>query len=180
MNSAVERGRKPGPWGFAAAAALLLAGAAFMAGCADHGPTNLYSQTLFGTSQDGAHLEVVRVTEFSLSLTASTDLVGYQVYLKNTGSGGTVGPIHAALGVTSCATVGMATATFGRAKQVINPGDIVSGQAVDSGGNVINSQFAFETTYDLAGCPGATLNYTVTATDPYGSSWNSGFTAISQ
>jgi hypothetical protein len=178
MNSAADRSR-PARW--TGALALAAALAALVAGCADHGPTNLYSQTLFGSSQDGAHLEVWRVTQTPLSYTAGvSDLVGYTVTLKNTGSGGTVGPIRAALGVTSCASLNMATATFGYAKQVINPGDLVTGRAVDSAGNVINNQFAFETTYDLAGCPGATLDYTVTATDPYGSSWTSGFTALAQ
>lgn len=177
MNSAFERRRGGAPW--IVAAGLGLAGLIFAAGCADHGPTNLYSQPLFGQNQSQAHLEVVQVGRTNLTYppNGSTDLVGFNVYLKNTGSGGTAGPIHASLSVVSgCATVYDATATFGTAGQVINPGDIVQGVAVDSGGNIINSQFAFEATYDITSpCAGTTVNYTVTTSDPYQNSWNSGF-----
>lgn len=175
MNSAIERRRNGSPW--IVAAGLGLAGLIFASGCADHGPTNLYSQPLFGQQQAGAHLEVVQVGRTNLLNNGSTDLVGFNVYLKNTGSGGTAGPLHVSLAVVSgCATVNDATATFGNAGQVIQPGDIVQGVAVDSGGNIINSQYAFEATYDVTSpCAGTTVNYTVTASDPYQNSWNSGF-----
>jgi hypothetical protein len=178
MNSAAERIRKAVGW--AGVAALAVAALALSAGCADHGPTNLYSQPLFGVQQSGAHLEVYKVQQYSLTATASSHSVAYVVYLKNTGSGGTAGLVHAALSVTSCATVNQVTAVFGSTGHVIQAGDVVRGQAVDSAGNIVDSPFTFETIYDLAGCPGATLDYSVTATDAYNDSWTSGFTAVSQ
>lgn len=173
MNSDVSRA-----WlGAAAAAALgLLLGA-----CADHGPTNLYSQPLFGVHQDGANLVVWKVEADSLSLSAGTsDLVGLVVTLKNTGQGGTVGPVHALLSTTACATVNLASAVFGSSGQVIQPGDEIRGQAVYSNGSVANSHYAFESTYNLAACPGSQVNFSVNATDPYGSAWTSGFNTLSQ
>ena len=178
MNSAIERRRAGASW--IAAAGLGLAALIFASGCADHGPTNLYSQPLFGQQQAGAHMEVVQVGRTNLNNNGITDLVGFNVYLKNTGSGGTAGPLHVSLAVVSgCATVNYATATFGNAGQVIQPGDIVQGVAVNSSGIVVNSSFAFTATYDVTSpCAGTQVNYTVTATDPYQNSWNSGFIDI--
>jgi hypothetical protein len=172
MTSAVKRGVL-----WAAACAALGLGW-FAAGCSDNGPTNLYSKGLFGVSQPGAHLEVVEVDEDLLS--PGSD--GLVVFLKNTGQGGTVGPVRAMLSTTNtCATIntyGAAapTAIFAAAGQVVNPGDVLRGQAVNQAGATQN-QYSYVAAYS---CTGTAIPFTITVTDPYGSSWNSTFSAMAQ
>ena len=172
MTSAAERR----VLGLAAAAVLVLGWLA--AGCSDNGPTNLYSKALFGVSQPGAHLEVVEVDEDLLS--PGSD--GLVVFLKNTGQGGTVGPIRAMLATTStCATIDAygavaPTALFAAAGQVVHPGDILRGQAVNQSSTVQN-QYSYVVAFS---CSGTAEPFTVTATDPYGSSWTSVFSAMAQ
>ncbi|HXC63619.1 MAG TPA: hypothetical protein VNZ67_04635 [bacterium] len=164
--------------------ALWLAGAAVLglgwlaAGCSDNGPTNLYSKALFGVSQPGAHFEVVEVDEDQLS--PGSD--GLVVFLKNTGQGGTVGPVRAMLATTNtCATLssyGAAapTALFAAAGQVVQPGDILRGQAVNQAGAAQN-QYSYVAAFS---CTGTAIPFTITVTDPYGSSWNGAFSAMAQ
>jgi len=177
MNSGAERIKA---WALAAAALL---GLGLLASCGDRGPTNLYSQPLFGEKMDGARMEVWRVLEDSLSPTAGLD--GFVVSIRNNGNGGTVGPITVTMAVplTYCASTvnygaALATAVFGSKGQVINPGDILRGQAVDNFGTVQNSQYAYEAT--LTGCAGTQLSFNLTATDTRGGSWNSSFSAQGQ
>jgi hypothetical protein len=170
-------------------AVLGLAGAGLLvlAGCGDRGPTNIYSEPLFGVKQSGAQMQVWSVEEDTLSSTSPTaGLDGFVVWMKNTGPGGTIGPIQATLTLASpnsCATIttygaAKATAVFGTKGEVINPGDVIRGQAVDASGNVQNSQYAYEV--QLTGCASVDVAFTVTASDPRGSSWTSGFTGLAQ
>jgi hypothetical protein len=171
MRSGSDQPRRAWVFGLA-----LAGGLAILAGCGDRGPTNIYSQPLFGVTQTGAQMQVWAVNEDSLSPTAAD---GYVVWMKNTGPGGTMGPVFATLSTTnSCATpttfgAAQATAVFGSKGEVINPGDVLRGQAVDASGNVQNSQYAFET---VTNCASSSINFTVTATDPRGATWTSGFT----
>ena len=162
-----------------------LGGLLLMSACADRGPTNLYSQPLFGQPQSGAKMEVWRVTQDSLSPTAGLD--GFVVWIKNTGGGSTVGPITATLiPLSGCAstvnygTTAAATAVFGAAGDVINPGDLLRGRAVDQNGTVQNSQYAYEASFNLTQCAGATINFNVNAADNRGGSWSSSFSALAQ
>ncbi|MGH7441166.1 MAG: hypothetical protein ACREKE_00680, partial [bacterium] len=143
MNSATKPLRFMAAWLCAAAALGLLA-----AGCADHGPTNVYSKTLFGQTQSGASMKFWS-HEYTLSATAGTpDGVGpdqYVVSMENVGSGGLVGPVTVtvtagtgcgALEAYSAAGTGYPASplptqvvTFGYTGQVIYPGDILQGLA---------------------------------------------------
>jgi hypothetical protein len=174
MPSAAERS-------VLAAAAAMVLGLGWLAGCSDNGPTNLYSKSLFGVGQPGAHLEVAWVEEDNLS--PGTD--GLVVYLKNTGQGGTVGPVKAMLSTTNtCATINpygavAPTAMFAVSGQVVNPGEILRGQAVNQAG-VVQNHYSYVTSFNMTSCSGTAIPFTVTVTDPDGSSWNSGFSAVAQ
>ena len=175
MPSAVKPGTTAAVLGLALGLAWLLSA------CSDSGPTNLYSQGLFGVTQPGAHLEVWRVQQDSLG--AGSD--GLVVYLKNTGQGGTAGPVRAMLSTTdTCATLnnyGAAapTALFAAQGQVIAPGDVLRGQAVNQAG-ALQNQYSYVVSYNLASCSGTAIPFTVSVVDPYGGSWNSGFSALAQ
>jgi hypothetical protein len=157
--------------GLALAALAMLATA-----CSDRGPTNLYSKQLFGAAQGEPNLVVWRVNETSLSSTAFID--GFEIYLKNIGTGGTFGPVRATLASLSTCAVPMtyglpaATAVFGEQGKEIAPGQIIRGFAVDSWG-IQQTRFGYDVTFT---CPGTNVDFTVTATDPYGKSWSSNFT----
>jgi len=156
-------------------------GLAWLAGCSDNGPTNLYSKALFGVSQPGAHLVVWAVEEDNLG--PGSD--GLVVYLKNTGQGGTVGPVRAMLSTTNtCATInpyGAAapTALFAVAGQVVSPGDVLRGQSVNQAG-VPQNRYSYVTDFNMGSCSGTAMPLTVSVVDPYGSSWNSVFNATAQ
>src|ERR1700677_4457493 len=87
MNSGAKPMKRAG---WPALSALLLTAAAFAAlaaGCSDHGPTNLYSNPLFGQTLSGANMQLWRVQEFSLSSTAGVGPDQYVMEIKNTGQG---------------------------------------------------------------------------------------------
>jgi hypothetical protein len=185
MNSDDKRSLAPS-WMVFIAASLAFA---WLAGCADRGPTNLYSQTFFGETQAGAQFQVWRVDESTLipASNPSPGLDGYIVWLKDTGQGGTIGPIQATLvtAANPCAmpvTYGasVATAIFGNTGQVINPGDILRGQAVGANGSVQNGQYSYEVSYNSVSCVGSSVNFTVNAMDSHGSSWTSSFSGVTQ
>jgi hypothetical protein len=149
-------------------------------GCSDNGPTNLYSKALFGVSQPGAQLEVLQVQENNLS----PGVDGLVVTLKNTGQGGTAGPVRAMLSTSSCATINSygasaPTALFAAAGQVVDPGDLLRGQAVNQAGAGQNS-YSYVVNFNLASCSGTAIPFTLTVTDPYGGSWNGSFNAVAQ
>jgi hypothetical protein len=175
MTSAAER------WVLWVAAVAVLGLGWLAAGCSDNGPTNLYSKALFGVSQPGAHFEVVEVDEEQLS--PGSD--GLVVLLKNTGQGGTVGPVRGMLATTNtCATLSTygavaPTALFAAAGQVVHPGDILRGQAVNQSGTAQN-QYSYVAGFNLASCSGTAIPFTIAVTDPYGSSWNGAFSAMAQ
>lgn len=164
-----------------AAAAAVLGLAWLAAGCSDNGPTNLYSKTLFGISQPGAQLELQQVRENNLS----PGVDGLVVTLKNNGQGGTAGPVRAMLSTTNtCATInayGAAapTALFAAAGQVVNPGDLLRGQAVNQAG-VGQNTYSYVVNFNMTSCSGTAIPFTLTVTDPYGASWNGNFSAIAQ
>ncbi len=143
---------------FCAGLALLLGN-----GCADRGPTNLYSKPLFNQSQAGAQMEI-DPWDYNLTWPGSGS-TSYSIALKNIGNGSTVGPITGVLSEPSgsCSTITLGTAKFGQAGQVINPGDVVYGQPV--------SYVA-----DFSSCSaGVTVTMTVTMSDTRGNVWAESF-----
>jgi len=175
MNSATR------PMGRGGALALLAAVilAALAAGCGDHGPTNLYSDSLFGQKQSGPSLAVWNVQEYSLSTTAGVGPDQYVVWLKNTGAGGAIGPITGTVTLQTCSGVTLAntTATFGSAGQAIYPGDIVLGNATNMSGPY---QYTWETGSLPAACSNTAAAFSVTFTDTKGGSWTGTFTGTNE
>jgi hypothetical protein len=178
MNSATEF-RTRALWALAGLLALA-------AGCADRGPTNLYSQPIFGQTQSGANLQVYRVDESALTVSPTAGMDGYVVWLKNVGGGGTVGPITATISLPagSCATTVTygavsATAVFGQSGQVINPGDRLEGYASNASGGIQNYQYSCVASF-VSSCAGSSVTFNVVAADTRGGSWSSSFAGIDQ
>ena len=166
-------------WAPAAALSVLLA---LAAGCGDRGPTNLFSESLFGQKQAGPQLALYAV--FQDSLSPGTGLNGFAVKIRNIGSGSSVGPIHATLIPTTagCATpltygATVATAVFGSKGLVIAPDDRLWGSAVNGADVIQNNSYAFETNYNLTTCAGTQVDFTVTLSDARGGSWVDHFQA---
>lgn len=132
-------------------------------GCADRGPTNLYSKPLFNQSQAGAQMSFDGNDSY---LVAGTPTV-LSLAIKNTGNGSTVGPITGSVSLTStsCAVLGTVTASFGKSGQVINPGDVVYGTPM---------------TVDFSACSGAEAFFALTMKDSRGSTWVDGFSTNGQ
>jgi hypothetical protein len=158
---------------------------ALSSGCADHGPTNLYSQPVFGQSQSGANFQVDRIEEDALTVSPSAGVDGYVVWLRNVGNGGTVGPVTAtlAVGLSYCASTvnygaSQATAVFGQKGLVINPGDRLRGFAVDNYGNIQNNQYSYVTGF-VTPCAGAIV-FNLAVSDTRGGAWNSNFSGMVQ
>ncbi len=145
------------------------------AGCADRGPTNLYSKSLFGVNQQGANMAVDSVLNYANISGNESEIV---VVLKNIGQHSTYGPIYGVLSSTdSCASPEVfgnnqvsATAVFGNRGQEIKPGDSVVGEAVDGYGDVVSPNYSYVVAYY---CPKG--NFILTATDPFGTTWPDGF-----
>ncbi len=185
MNSASER--PAGAAGFSVLALLGLLGLALVsAGCADHGPTSLYSQPLFGVTQSGAQLAVSGVQEQYVRTDSSGNSVdGFTVYLKNVGRQSTFATVTAALSSGDPAAAQPLTtgaqvspqAVYGPQGQEIHPGDTAAGYAVDSNGVFLNNGYSYEVAFKPGG---GSVHFTVTATDAYGKSWVSGFDAAAQ
>ena len=155
-------------------------------GCADRGPTNLYSQPIFGRPQAGANLQVGGYQETALTVSPTAGLDGYQVWLNNIGNGGTVGPITVtfATAVSSCASTvnygaSVATAIFGQAGQIINPGDRLEGFAANGSGAIQNYQYSCVVSF-VSRCASSRVVFNVVATDTHGGTWSSNFTGTDQ
>jgi hypothetical protein len=156
------------------------------AGCTDRGATNLYSNPLFGVSQAGADFVVQRVERYeALSPTAGTG--AYVVVLRNAGKGAAAGPIRGVFStsLSPCATVltfgdPQATAQFAFSGDVIGPGGLVQGYAVDGNGTFQSRHFALYANYDLSSCAGVSVPYTLALSDNFGGRWNAHFTAVAQ
>jgi len=187
MNSGAKPMKRAG---WPARSALLLAAAAFAAfaaGCSDQGPTNLYSNPLFGQTQGGADMQLWRVQEFSLSTTAGAGPDQYVLEIKNTGSGGVTGPITAQ--VTMAASCGgtfmenyagtpttSQTVVFGTQGQVVYPGDRLYGNASDmSGPYQYSVQVAFPSS-----CSNTADTFSMTMSDPKGDTWKGSFSGTNQ
>jgi hypothetical protein len=143
----------------------------------------MYSKTLFNKDQPNAQMQLWAIQEDVLG-TAGQD--GIALMMKNTGSGSTIGPVLATLSTTDpCAspnTFGAvsATAAFGRAGQVIAPGDTLYGHAVNSAGVTQNTNYAYLVNFNMASCAGNDITFTVSITDSRGSTWADGFVATAQ
>jgi len=144
---------------------LLFAGLALLlaSGCADRGPTNLYSKALYNQDQAGAQMQL-DIPDSSLYWPGSGPTVFY-LALKNNGNGGTVAPITGVVSLPSgsCATLLSVTSTFGTAGRVINPGDVVYGQPIS---------------IDFSSCAGAGVTATVSMSDTRGHAWVDGFYSV--
>jgi hypothetical protein len=187
MNSGAKPMKRAG-WPMPAA--LLLAAGAFAAlaaGCADHGPTNLYSNPLFGQSQSGATMQLWRVQEFSLSTTAGAGPDQYVMEIKNTGAGGVVGPITAQVTMApSCAgtvmenyaqeTTTSQAVVFGSPGQVVYSGDTLWGNASDMSGPY---QYSVQVSF-TASCSNSADTFNVTMSDPKGDTWKASFSGTNQ
>jgi hypothetical protein len=136
-------------------------GLLLVAGCSDHGPTNLYSKPLFNQGQDGARMEIDR---WNYNVWESGGSSFYSIALKNTGNGSALGPITGVLSAPlgSCATITLSTAKFGDSGQIIKPDDIVYSQPV-----------SFKA--DFSSCANASVTLTVTLSDKQGSTWTESF-----
>lgn len=166
MNSAADTTAKTG-WAFALLALLALA-----PGCSDRGPTDIYSKTLFGVSQQGASLQAWHPAAQFMQVDSNGDTRdGIQVYLINQGQSSTFGPVKAWLSTsTPGATVLVASAQAGNPGREIRVGDAVPLYSVDSNGNFLGDGQSFEV--DLTATSAA---YTLKASDPYGHTWTSSF-----
>jgi hypothetical protein len=163
----------------------LLAAAAFAvlsAGCSDHGPTGLYSGSLFGVNGAGANMEfqIYQSYENSVTVSAGTGGDQYVMFMKNTGQGTANGPIIATAtlspgcGETLSST---ATAVFGNPGQVINPGQVLQGYSCNASGAVLNSAYSWATSFPVAcSATAAALVFNVAARDAKGQAWNLNFT----
>lgn len=170
--------------------ALLLAAAAFAAlaaGCSDHGSTNLYSTTLFGVNLSGANMQLWRVQEFSLSSTAGVGPDQYVMEIKNTGSGGVVGPITAQVTMApACGGTTMEnyagtpttsqTVIFGTQGQTINPGETLWGNASDMSGPY---QYSVQVSFPSS-CSNTADAFSVTMSDPKSDTWKGSFNGTNQ
>jgi hypothetical protein len=169
--------------------ALLLAVVAFAvlaAGCSDHGPTNLYSNPLFGVNQSGANMQLWRVQEFSLSTTAGAGPDQYVLEIKNTGQGGVMGPITAQVTmVSTCGATmenyaGTPTSSqsviFGTQGQDINPGESLWGNASDMSGPY---QYSVQVSFPSA-CSNTADTFNMTMSDPKGDTWKGNFSGTNQ
>ncbi|HTB22418.1 MAG TPA: hypothetical protein VK914_06905 [bacterium] len=164
---------------------LLLAGAfAFLAaGCSDHGPTNLYSNPLFGQTQSGATMQIWGGWENSLSSTAGVGPDQYLVKIKNLGSGAIIGPVTAHVTmVPACSGTVMQnyagtptasqTVIFGAQNQAIYSGETLVGYASDMSGPY---QYSVEVAFPNS-CSNTTDTFSVTMTDSKADQWSGTFT----
>ena len=187
MNSGAKPMKRAG---WPALSALLLTAAAFAAlaaGCSDHGPTNLYSNPLFGQTLSGANMQLWRVQEFSLSSTAGVGPDQYVMEIKNTGQGGVLGPITAQVTmVPACGGTTMEnhagtptssqTVIFGTQGQDINPGETLWGNASDMSGPY---QYSVQVYFPSA-CSNTADTFSVTMSDPKGDTWKGSFSGMNQ
>jgi hypothetical protein len=158
------------------------------AGCADHGPTNLYSNPLFGQNQSGATLQLWRVQEFSLSTTAGAGPDQYVIEIKNTGPGGVLGPITAQVSLApACAGTYMEsyagvtqtptqTVVFGTQGQAIDSNETLWGSASNMSGPY---QYSVQTAFP-GSCADSTDTFNVTMTDGKGDQWTGSFSGTNQ
>jgi hypothetical protein len=165
----------------------VVAFAALVAGCSDHGPGNLYSPALFGVNLSGANMQLWRVQEFSLSSTAGVGPDQYVMEIKNTGSGGVVGPVTAQVTMaSSCGGTTMEnyagtptasqTVVFGTQGQVINPGETLWGNASDMSGPY---QYSVQV-YFPPSCSNTADTFSVTMSDPKSDTWKGSFSGTNQ
>ena len=156
---------------------------ALAAGCVDHGPTNLYSDPLFGVNQPGPRLEVSGVDAESLGPPPGNH--GLEVWIKNTGGGSARAPVRGVFSAGPCAALNAygnvsATALFGFNGDVIAPGDVVRGRVVDLNGAQQSSHYAAVVAFDLTNCAGTSVQFNLALSDPDMHSWQGAFSAVAQ
>lgn len=150
-------------------------------GCGDQGPTNLYSNPLFGQNQAGANMQIAGINQYPLGAPG----VGpdqYVINLFNAGSGGAMGPLTGVVTLqSSCGayiesyggvTETSQTVFFGAPAQAIYPGDTLAGYASNMGGTY---QYSLQVAFP-ASCANQTDTFNLSVTDSKGDRWTGSFT----
>lgn len=156
-----------------------------LAGCSDHGPTNMYSSTLFGQNQSGGNMQIRGVQPYTLSPSAGgPNGIGpdqYVIWIQNTGPGGVMGPITANVTMqSSCAYIESgATPPVQSASQTVIFGGaqtIYSGQSLVGNANNMSGPYQYSVQVGFPqSCSTTTDTFTVSMSDPKGDHWTGSF-----